>query len=116
MTQAELGYLKGFEEIRELALGSVLSGGASDPEDGNGVSHWTDVYDECQKNALATRLGIPILYGTDAGVLPHDMGGWQFGIMVERGMTPTCSMDCISRLYGSEGRQVQGPWPVARNP
>lgn len=36
----------------------------------------------------AYALGIPILYGTDAGVLPHDMGGWQFGIMVERGMTP----------------------------
>jgi imidazolonepropionase-like amidohydrolase len=32
--------------------------------------------------------GIPILYGTDAGVLPHHMGGWQFDIMVERGMTP----------------------------
>ena len=32
--------------------------------------------------------GIPILYGTDAGVLPHDMGGWQFDNMVERGMTP----------------------------
>lgn len=40
----------------------------------------------------AYALGIPILFGTDAGVLPHDMGGWQFGIMVERGMTP---MDAI---------------------
>lgn len=36
--------------------------------------------------------GIPIMYGTDGGVLPHDMGGWQFGIMVERGMSP---MDAI---------------------
>ena len=36
--------------------------------------------------------GVPILYGTDAGVLPHDMGGWQFDIMVERGMKP---MDAI---------------------
>lgn len=36
--------------------------------------------------------GVPLMYGTDAGVLPHDMGGWQFGIMVERGMTP---MDAI---------------------
>lgn len=36
--------------------------------------------------------GIPILYGTDAGVLPHDMGGWQFGIMVERGMVPMDAM------------------------
>ena len=32
--------------------------------------------------------GVTILYGTDASVLPHDMGGWQFGIMVERGMAP----------------------------
>ena len=36
--------------------------------------------------------GVPILYGTDAGVLPHDMGGWQFEIMVERGMTPMDAM------------------------
>jgi len=40
----------------------------------------------------AYALGVPILYGTDAAVLPHDMGGWQFGIMVERGMAP---MDAI---------------------
>jgi imidazolonepropionase-like amidohydrolase len=37
-------------------------------------------------------LGIPITYGTDAAVLPHDMGGWQFGIMVERGMAPMDAM------------------------
>jgi imidazolonepropionase-like amidohydrolase len=36
--------------------------------------------------------GIPILYGTDSGVLPHHMGAWQFGVMVERGMSP---MDAI---------------------
>lgn len=36
--------------------------------------------------------GVPILYGTDASVLPHEMGGWQFAIMVERGMAP---MDAI---------------------
>jgi imidazolonepropionase-like amidohydrolase len=40
----------------------------------------------------AYALGVPIIYGTDGGVLPHDMGGWQFGIMVERGMAP---MDAI---------------------
>ena len=33
-----------------------------------------------------------LLYGTDAAVLPHDMGGWQFAIMIERGMRP---MDAI---------------------
>ena len=40
----------------------------------------------------AYALGVPIIYGTDGGVLPHDMGGWQFSIMVERGMSP---MDAI---------------------
>ena len=38
--------------------------------------------------AKAVAAGATLLYGTDAGVLPHDMGGWQFEIMVERGMTP----------------------------
>ena len=32
--------------------------------------------------------GVTLLYGTDAAVLPHDMGGWQFATMVERGMHP----------------------------
>ena len=40
----------------------------------------------------AYQLQIPITYGTDAGVLPHDMSGWQFGIMVERGMAPMDAM------------------------
>jgi imidazolonepropionase-like amidohydrolase len=34
------------------------------------------------------KAGVTLLYGTDAGVLPHDMGGWQFEIMVEHGMAP----------------------------
>ena len=38
--------------------------------------------------AKALRTGVPLIYGTDAGVLPHDMGGWQFSVMVARGMTP----------------------------
>lgn len=36
----------------------------------------------------AVAAGATLLYGTDAGVLPHDMGGWQFEIMVKRAMTP----------------------------
>ena len=40
----------------------------------------------------AYALGIPITYGTDGAVLPHRMGGWQFGIMVERSMTPMDAM------------------------
>jgi imidazolonepropionase-like amidohydrolase len=40
----------------------------------------------------AYKKGVTLLYGTDAAVLPHDMGAWQFAIMVERGMAP---MDAI---------------------
>jgi len=36
--------------------------------------------------------GVPILYGTDAGVLKHGLNARQFEIMVRRGMTP---MDAI---------------------
>ena len=36
--------------------------------------------------------GVPILYGTDAGVLKHGLNGKQFEIMVRRGMAP---MDAI---------------------
>jgi imidazolonepropionase-like amidohydrolase len=51
----------------------------------------------------AYALGIPILYGTDGGVLPHDMGGWQFGIMVERGMLP---MDAIKSATSLAARHM----------
>jgi imidazolonepropionase-like amidohydrolase len=40
----------------------------------------------------AYELGVPIIYGTDAGVSPHGANARQFEVMVERGMTP---MDAI---------------------
>ena len=40
----------------------------------------------------AYQRGVTLLYGTDAGVLPHHMGGWQFTTMIDRGMRP---MDAI---------------------
>ena len=40
----------------------------------------------------ALEAGVTILFGTDAGVLPHGLNGRQFEVMVQRGMTP---MDAI---------------------
>lgn len=40
----------------------------------------------------AYKAGVPILYGTDAGVSPHGYNARQFEVMVRRGMTP---MDAI---------------------
>ncbi|MBN2513858.1 MAG: glycoside hydrolase family 3 protein, partial [Sedimentisphaerales bacterium] len=84
MTQAELSGLKEMSDIETYFIGSILSGGSSDPKEGNSLEAWTNVYDDCQKHALKTRLKIPLLYGIDgvhghnnvigAVVFPHNVG------------------------------------------
>lgn len=37
---------------------------------------------------MAIRAGIPIAFGTDAGVYPHGDNAREFAVLVERGMTP----------------------------
>ncbi|OHB61026.1 MAG: beta-glucosidase, partial [Planctomycetes bacterium GWF2_42_9] len=84
MTQAENCKLKNETDIQKYYLGSILSGGDGDPENGNSLEAWTDLYDRCQKQALQTRLAIPILYGIDAlhghnnvlgaVIFPHNIG------------------------------------------
>jgi beta-glucosidase len=84
MTQAELSSLGDLTDISKYCLGSVLSGGNSDPRDGNSPEAWRDAYDSCQREALQTRLRIPLLYGVDAVhghnnvlgavIFPHNIG------------------------------------------
>ena len=84
MTQAEQNALVDVSDIEKYFLGSLLSGGSSDPKAGNSVEAWTDMYDGYQQQALKTRLAIPILYGVDAVhghnnvlgavVFPHNIG------------------------------------------
>lgn len=84
MIQLDQEHLKDPQDIATYTIGSVLSGGSSDPKAGNSLQHWTDMYDSYQKQALSTRLGIPILYGVDAVhghnnvlnavVFPHNIG------------------------------------------
>jgi beta-glucosidase len=67
MTQAEQGELpKDLSDVDGLFLGSVFSGGNSDPSPANTIQDWTEMYDRLQKQALRTRLKIPILFGIDA--------------------------------------------------
>ena len=84
MTQPDASVLGDFSDIETLALGSVLSGGSTDPASGNSLLDWTAHYERCQRLALRSRLGIPILYGIDAVhgnnnvlgavVFPHNIG------------------------------------------
>jgi len=84
MIQADQGNIKDLNDIEKYCLGSVLSGGDSDPKNGNSLEAWSDLYDRRQQQALKSRLGIPILYGIDAVhghsnvlgavIFPHNVG------------------------------------------
>jgi len=84
MTQAEQDALKDLSDIQKFSLGSLLSGGGSDPKAGNSLEAWTNMYDGYQQQALKSRLRIPILYGADAVhghnnvldavIFPHNIG------------------------------------------
>src|ERR1041384_2367594 len=58
MTQAEQDALHDIGDIETYFLGSLLSGGGSDPKAGNSLEAWTDIYDKYQARAVKTRLGI----------------------------------------------------------
>ena len=84
MVQANSGSLKDPSDVETYFLGSVLSGGSSDPKTGNGLVDWTDHYDNLQSRTQNTRLRIPLLYGIDAvhghsnvlgaTIFPHNIG------------------------------------------
>ncbi|GJR19285.1 glycosyl hydrolase family protein [Tanacetum coccineum] len=70
--------------LRDLCIGSVLSGGGSKPFLKATSADWADMVDRFQKGALESRLGIPMFYGSDAvhgnnnvygaTVFPHNVG------------------------------------------
>jgi hypothetical protein len=66
MTQPDQESIKDLSDIERYFVGSILSGGSSDPKEGNSLQAWTDLYDRLQRHTSLTRLKIPILYGVDA--------------------------------------------------
>ena len=84
MMQVNQASLHDLSDVEKLFLGSVLSGGSSDPKSGNGLKDWTDHYDSLQSRSQNTRLRIPLLYGIDAVhghsnvlgavIFPHNIG------------------------------------------
>ena len=66
MTQPEQSALKDPADIEHYFVGSLLSGGDSDPKEGNSFEAWTNLYNRLQAHTANTRLRIPFLYGIDA--------------------------------------------------
>lgn len=83
MTQAEQENLQPKSEVATYFIGSVFSGGNSEAPDIS-AEGWATLYDELQKEALKSRLGIPMIYGIDAvhghnnvrgaTIFPHNIG------------------------------------------
>ncbi|WP_370947293.1 glycoside hydrolase family 3 protein [Amycolatopsis sp. cg5] len=83
MTQPERLGITDPADVAKYRIGSLLSGGSSQPTPSTPVS-WADMYDGFQKTALTTPLGIPLIYGVDAvhghngvygaTVFPHNIG------------------------------------------
>ena len=80
MVQAERAAVVG-GDVKTWGIGSILSGSVPTP---NTPAGWVELSNRLQNEALASRLGIPILYGIDAvhgnnnvygaTVFPHNIG------------------------------------------
>lgn len=82
MTQVEKNSVQS-GDVTEMGLGSILSGGGGYPQP-NTPENWLEMVNGFQEEALASRLGIPMIYGVDAvhghnnvvgaTIFPHNIG------------------------------------------
>lgn len=113
MTQPEQGPVMASPgDMQKYFIGSVLSGGDSDPQEGNTLEAWTDLYDRVQTEAMKTRLGIPVLYGVDA-VHGHSnvLGAVIFPHNIALGCTRDPELvEKINRITAAEVRATGIQW------
>ena len=115
MAQPDQQFLKTPDDIKNYSLGSLLSGGDSDPKAGNGLTAWTDLCDGYQKIALTTRLRIPLLYGIDA-VHGHNnvIGATIFPHNIGLGCTRSAELvERAARITSEEVRATGANWAFA---
>jgi beta-glucosidase len=115
MTQPDQKFLRDPADIEKYFVGSLLSGGDSDPKAGNSLSDWTAMYNGYQQHALKTRLRIPILYGADA-VHGHNnvLGAVLFPHNIGLGCTRNpVLIEKIARITSEEVRATGINWAFA---
>ncbi|MGX7670991.1 glycoside hydrolase family 3 protein [Plantactinospora sp. DSM 117369] len=100
--------------VAQWGLGSLLSGGGSIPTP-NTPEAWVSMINSFQRQALSTRLGIPIIYGVDAvhghsnvygaTVFPHNIG-----------LGATRNPELVRQIGKATGEEVKAtgiPWNFA---
>lgn len=65
MTLVEKNSIKKLSDVADYNIGALLSGSGAKPEE-NTIDGWKQMTDTYQAEATKSRLGIPILYGSDA--------------------------------------------------
>ncbi|HTQ40097.1 MAG TPA: glycoside hydrolase family 3 N-terminal domain-containing protein [Pirellulales bacterium] len=125
MTQVDSEALKDKSDVQKYFLGSVLSGGSSDPpHHDNTAQAWAKFYDSFQSPALQTRLKIPIIYGIDAVhghsnidgavIFPHNIG---LGATRDPDLVERASRVTAEEMAGTGINWAFAPCiAVARNP
>jgi beta-glucosidase len=106
MTQADKTAIGDGHDVRELMLGSLLSGGDSLPAP-NSPQTWAEMTDRFQSQALSTRLGIPLLYGVDA---VHGDGDVKGAVLFPHniGLGATRNADLVQRAARVTARETAG--------
>jgi beta-glucosidase len=99
-------------DIQKYFIGSVLSGGNSDPKDCNSLEAWTDLYEKVQAEAMKTRLKIPILYGIDA---VHGHSNVEGAVIFPHNIALGCARDAalvekVGRITAEEVRATGIQW------
>jgi beta-glucosidase len=116
MTQPEQDKVLGNAgDMQKYFIGSVLSGGDSDPIKDNSLIEWTNLYDRVQEEAAKTRLKIPALYGIDA---VHGHSNVLGAVMFPHNIALGCTRDPelverIGRITAKEMRATGVHWTFA---
>lgn len=115
MTQPDQKFLETPADIATYSLGSLLSGGDSDPRSSNSFEDWRAMIDGYQSEAARSRLQIPLLYGVDA-VHGHNnvIGAVVFPHQIGQGATRDPALvEEIARVTAAEVRATGANWTFA---
>jgi beta-glucosidase len=115
MTQPDQLFLASETDVATYHLGSLLSGGDSDPKRSNSFADWREMIDRYQAQTRASRLKIPLLYGVDA-VHGHNnvVGATVFPQQIGLGATRDATLvEEIARVTAREVRATGANWSFA---
>jgi beta-glucosidase len=115
MTQPDQMFLASPGDVAAYHLGSLLSGGDSDPKRSNSFADWRAMIDGYHAEAAKSRLQIPLLYGVDA-VHGHNnvVGAVVFPQEIALGATRNAALvEEVSRITAKEVRATGANWTFA---